>query len=145
MIRHDGYYIEEPTEVHDGRSKGEKSSYSFTAYYFLDKENLKTNSKHELISQISDFTKKDFNGNSHSNRKFEINGKNIIIKKEYSFAKDININIISTNHFLINNKKNLYFIPWEEIDKKKSNEFKNSCINKIFGPFYHKKFDIYFE
>lgn len=145
MIRFDGYYIEEPIEIYNGRSKKEKSSYSFTAYYFLDNENLKINSKHESISYLSDFTKENFIGESPSSRKFKIKNDEVIIKKEYDFAKDINIKIINAEHLLLNEKKNLYFISWKDIEEKKSNDFKNSCMNKIFGPFYHKKFNIFYE
>jgi len=38
MIRFDGYYVEEPTQIYDGRGKGtneEKSSFSFNAFFIF--------------------------------------------------------------------------------------------------------------
>lgn len=144
MIRYDGYYIEEPTEVYNGRSKGEKSSYSFTGYSFLDSKNLRISSKHELLSHLTDFAKKDFKGGLAIEKNVQIEKDKIIISKSYSFENELTFKIINSNKIYNETfKKYMYFVPWS--DTKSVDNFEDSIFYRLFGPFYHKKYHIYYE
>lgn len=146
MLRFDGYYIEEPTELYDGRVSKEKSSYSFTAYLFINNGRLKINIKHDFLSYLSDFRKEDFNVDSLLEQKFNVSENKIIIQKEFSFEEEMIIEIIDSNKlYNTNSKKNMYFISWEMIEKVKTNNFEDSIMNLIFSPFYHKKYDVFYQ
>lgn len=149
MIRFDGYYIEEPTQVYDGRGKGtneEKSSFSFMAFLFSDNGKVKTRFKHDKLNYLSDFIKNEFLGQLFSEYNYtDFKNK---IKIDMPHAPH-NLTIIEVNNeFLLYNEaseKKLYFVSWEEIKSLKSNDFKDSILNKKFGPFHHKKYQVYYQ
>lgn len=146
MIRFDGYYIEEPIEVYNGRAKEEKSSYSFNAYYFLDKENLKINSKHNLLSNLIDFNKRDFEGDLPIEKKINITNKKVIMLPSFSFENEVVFKVINSDKiFNETSGRYMHFVPWSDSEVNNANNFKNSTIYRLFGPFYHKKFKVYFE
>jgi hypothetical protein len=146
MIRVDGYYIEEPKEIFNGRSSEQKSSYSFNAYYFVDNHFLKISSKHDFLSNISDFIHKDFKDESTIVKKVNIQNNKIEVNKSFPFEDNFTLKILSPNKIFNETiKKHLYFVSWLELGNRKSKDFKDSCINQIFGPFTHKKFEVYYE
>ncbi len=148
MIRFDGYYVEEPTQIYDGRGKGtneEKSSFSFNAFLFFDNGIVKIRSKHDKLNYLSHFTKEEFLGY-------------LSLENRYTFFKDqIKIDMPHAPHsftfieiknqlVLYNNasEKKMFFISWKEINNLKLFDFENSFLNKKFGPFYHEKYKIYY-
>mgnify|MGYP006883056189 CR=1 FL=1 len=146
MIRYDGYYIEEPTEVYDGRSIREKSSYSFNAYYFLDNKNLKISSKHKLLSNLLDFKEEDFVGDLSTKKKILVTEKKIAMSKSFSFENEVVFKIIdSKNIYNETFKKHMYFVSWSDVKELKINTFEDTLIYSLFGPFYHEKFKAFYQ
>jgi len=143
MIRFDGYYLEEPTEVHHGRSGGE-SSYSFNAFCFMSDGFLKISSKHELLDDLGDFVKKDFESDTSDKIEVEVKGNKILVKPSGQFENEFSLEII--DHETVFNtlsKKKMYFVPWTEIDGNP--ERSNAVMHKLFGPFYHNKYKVFYE
>lgn len=146
MIRFNGYYIEEPIEIYDGRLVDEKSSYSFTAYSFNNDMMLMINSKHDFLNYISDFKKDDFDKNISTIRNYQIYQNKIIIEKEYSFAKDVILKVINSDKiFNETSGRYMYFVPWSDVEVSKTNNLEDTVIYRLFGPFYHEKYKVYFE
>ena len=148
MIRFDGYYVEEPIQVYDGRGKGsneEKSSFSFSAFLFSDKGKVKTRIKHDKLIFLTDFSKNEFLSTFSTEYNYSILKDEIKIDMPHASNNFTFIEI--KNEYVLCNKaseKNMYFISWEEINRLKSNNFEDSILNKKFGPFLHKKYQIYY-
>jgi len=146
MIRNDGYYIEEPIEIFDGRSKDEKSTYNFNAYYFVNKNSLIISSKNQILTGLLDFQKEDFISDLSIRKKVQIREDQIIMLKSFSFENEVTFKIINSNEIYNETfKKNMYFISWDNLKEKQIGKSEQTYIYSLFGPFYHKKFKVFFE
>lgn len=149
MIRFDGYYVEEPTEIYEGRGIGtneEKSSFSFNAFLFSENGKVKIRNKHDNLNYLSDFNKEEFSGHLSSKKNYIFFKNQIKIEMPYT---PLNLTFIEIkNELILYNEvtgKKLFFISWEEINNLKTNNFEDSLLNKKFGPFYHKKYQVYYQ
>ena len=122
MIRFDGYYLEEPTKVINGRSKKRDPSYSFNSYLFNKDGFLLISSKHNYIELLNNFKKKDFNVSKSLKKEFQIEGNQLILKPSSKFGNNIALDIVSRNK-LYNSKsdKYLHFISWEDSENSSKN------------------------
>jgi hypothetical protein len=145
MINFNGYYIEEPTEVYDGRSKGNESFYLFNAYLFLEECRLLITSKHDYLKDLTDFTKSNFEPDKCIEKNIGVFENSIIVKKSSLYSNDVLIKI-ETPQKLYNtvSKKRMYFISWAELNQAENEMIGAPVLNKIFGPFFHKKFQVSF-
>ncbi|MAD97755.1 MAG: hypothetical protein CMB99_10560 [Flavobacteriaceae bacterium] len=146
MIRYDGYYIEEPTEIINGRAKTNKVSFSFKAYHFDEDNYFWVTSKHDHLDLLSDFSKSDFKSQIEDRTTYKEDSNKIIVQKEYEFSKDLVFEIDNPDE-IVNKltKKKSYFISWEELEKNESKDFEGSLLNKIFRPFDHGKYNVFYE
>lgn len=146
MIRNDGYYIEEPIEIFDARSKDEKSTYNFNAYYFVNNDSLIISSKNQILTGLLDFQKEDFSSNLSIRKKVQIREDQIIMLKSFSFENEVIFKIINSNKIYNETfKKYMYFISWDNLKEKQTGKSEGTYIYNLFGPFYHKKFKVFFE
>lgn len=144
MIRFDGYYLEEPIEVFNKRSDYKMSSFAFDAYLFDEDNNLKVVGKHDFLENLNDFVIEDFTDKNSDIFKYNKQNNQIKILKQYEFADDIFVDIINSNE-LYNKTRNkkLYFVKWDNDEIK--NDFEKTNMSMLFGPFPHKKYEVFFE
>ena len=142
MIRYDGYYIEKPTKVINGRVKDYPVSFSATAFMFNQDNSLKIRSKHNNKELLSDFIKKDFTGSEVGlDKEFIIEGNHINIPKQKSYEGDIILDIINSEELFNRiSQKPLKFISWKDVE-----EAKTPILLSIFGSLKEDNFQTRYE
>lgn len=138
MIKTDGYYVENPVEIEDGRSNPTSYSYLFLAYLFDSEFNVYWSSQHQRLSELVDFKKSFFEISKATAMNWRQKENSIIIEKESEFSKDIIVQMISDDKlYNPNSKTYLHFVPWT---RSASNKEPGAILKSIFGPFEKGKF-----
>lgn len=140
MLRTDGYYLQEPLRIIDGRVKGEKRSYLILAHRFYNDSTVRTDIKHERNQELIDFDRSDFNLERCSKCSYTLTGNIITIENDRPFTQPYDMLI--ENDTLIHQKsqKKSFFVPWDEVV---SGEKK--MIHRLFGPLDEGDFEVFYE
>jgi len=126
MIRFDGYYLEEPSQIHNGRFRDNRWTYIFNAFHFEKGGTLKICIKHDHIEYLNNFKKEDFDDVKAETTKYNISSNQLIIKTSSPFGNDSVLEILNENTlFHSHRKRKIHFIPWERIKDDKTNVLKD--------------------
>ncbi len=140
MLRTDGYYLQEPLRIIDGRTKGEKRSYLFLAHRFYKDSTVRIDSKHERNQELVDFDCSDFNPERSTKCSYTLIGNVITIKDPGPFSQPYDRIVV--NDALIHQKsqKRSFFVPWDEVVRGEK-----KMIHRLFGPLDEGDFEIHYE
>lgn len=138
MLRFDGYYIEEPSEVSNARSANSSLSFIFLAYTFFENSKLYWTIQHEREDGLFDFSKENFQLPKAFEEKWHENGEEIVIEKSEEYTGKVVLKKVGElSLFNLHSKKHLHFVPWTRLE---SEQEPGAILKSIFGPFEEGKY-----
>jgi len=126
MIKYNGYYLEEPTQIYNGRSRENKVSYFFNAYLFDKNGSLIVSSKHNHLEYLNNFTKDDFDQSRSVVKEYSTTNHQLILKGSSPYGKEIVLDVINKDKLYNSNADiYLYFVSWDTLENNKINVLRN--------------------
>lgn len=125
MLKFEGYYIEEPVKIFDGRAINNKVNYSFGFFQFF-KNNLVLyrSLNYSSFEELKSMQLEDLITRSFIKLKWSDKNSNVVISSDNPYGNDYSINIESENK-LYNELtgKYLWFVSKDLIDFSKKSAF----------------------
>lgn len=140
MLRTNGYYLQVPLRIIDGRVKGEKRSYLILAHRFYKDSTVSIDVKHERNQELVDFDRSDFNPERSTECSYTLKGNVITIKDPGPFSQPYDMIVENDTLIHLKSQKKSFFVPWDEVV---SGEKK--MIHRLFGPLDEGDFEIRYE
>lgn len=126
MIRFDGYYLEQPIQVHNGKSRDNKWSYLFHAYRFKKDGMVNISVQHKHIEDLINFEEKDFDESKTINKQYSFSDNKMILKSSSKFEKDVFLKVITPDKLsYVEVEGYFHFVPWDKQKDGKANVLKD--------------------